>query len=245
MLSPTSSTCQSPSSNRYSTCRALQSLLASNLPTALSSSPKIIRAPPHLGSPIVLKSGPRAQPKKAKSHTMPEAKITKSQPRTPPRSNLKRRRSFSDDDDGPARDQENVEHARPSTPKRQRTCPPTLPLGLEREDFDALKPVATPPHTPEAKPPPARACRGDNDPEWSTGDDSALVALILNKLRLRQSDWDECARRLGKEKDSIGKRWAHLLGDGEVGLRRGSGQQKRGNVHKMEFGPPLPAVPRE
>lgn len=135
-------------------------------------------------------------------------------------------------------------HSRPSTPKRQRTCPPTLPLGLEREDFDALKPVATPPRTPEAKPSCAPQGQEKDDAEWSTGDDSALVALILNKLRLRQSDWDECARKLGKEKDSIGKRWAHLLGDGEVGLRRGSGKQKRGNVHKMEFGPPLPAVPR-
>lgn len=68
------------------------------------------------------------------------------------------------------------------------------------------------------------------------------MALILNKLRLRQSDWAECARKLGKEKDSIGKRWAHLLGDGEVGLRRGSGEQRRGNVRRMEFGPLLPGV---
>lgn len=66
------------------------------------------------------------------------------------------------------------------------------------------------------------------------------MALILNKLRLRQSDWDDCARKLGKEKDSIGKRWAHLLGDGEVGLRRGKGGLKRGYVNKMVFGPPLP-----
>lgn len=73
------------------------------------------------------------------------------------------------------------------------------------------------------------------------------MALILNKLRLRPSDWDECARELGKEKDSIGKRWAHLLGDGEVGLRRGSGKRTRGDVHKMVFGPPLPlpAAPKE
>lgn len=238
----------------YSTCRALQSLLTSNLAT-LSPSPKIIRAPPHLGSPIVLTSGPRAPPKKSKSHTLQNAKITKPQPHTPPRSNnnnhLKRRRSVGDNA-CPARDQENFPHSRPSTPKRQRICPPTLPLGLERADFDALKPVAIPPHTPEAKPslhtPAAQGKHADDDDdnsEWSTGDDSALVALILNKLRLRQSDWDECARELGKEKASIGKRWAHLLGDGEVGLRRGCGKQKRGNVHKMEFGPPLPAMVRE
>ncbi|CAF9929834.1 MAG: hypothetical protein ALECFALPRED_004461 [Alectoria fallacina] len=249
MLSPPSSTCQSPTSNRYSTCRALQSLLASNLP-ALSPSPKIIRPPPHLGSPIVLTSGPRAQPKKPKLHPVQNAKITKSQPRTPPRSNnLKRRRSFSDDA-GPARDRETIPLSRPSTPKRQRTCPPTLPLGLERSDFDALHPATTTPHTPDAKPsllaPAGQEKEQEDDSEtWSTGDDGALVALILNKLRLRPSDWDECARKLGKEKDSIGKRWAHLLGDGEVGLRRGSGRLERGNVHQMEFGPPLPRVPRE
>lgn len=251
MLSPASSTCLSPSSNMYSTCRALQSLLASNLPTP-SSRPKTIREPPHLGSPIVLTSGPRAQPKKTKLHTVPNAKVTKPQPRTPPRSNhLKRRRSFSADEDIPPRGQENTEHPRPSTPKRQRTCPPTLPLGLEPSDFDALKPTTTPPHTPEALPwqHPLQGQGKDNNEddadsksEWTTDDDSALVALILNKLRLRQSDWAECARKLGKEKDSIGKRWAHLLGDGEVGLRRGSGEQRRGNVRRMEFGPLLPGV---
>ena len=33
-----------------------------------------------------------------------------------------------------------------------------------------------------------------------------------------------------------------LVGDGEVGLRRGSGARTRGNVQEMEFGGPL--VPR-
>ena len=56
---------------------------------------------------------------------------------------------------------------------------------------------------------------------------------------MRQSDWDECARRLGKGKDSIGERWKLLVGDGEVGLRRGSGGQRRGNVQRLEFGGPL------
>lgn len=262
MLSPPSSTCQSPSSNMYSTCRALQSLLASNLPT-LSPIPKIIRAPPHLGSPIVLTSGPRAQPRKTKSHTVQNAKITK----PPPRSNLKRRRSFSvhGDEDGkhplplPRDNQENTQNPRPSTPKRQRTCPPSLPLGLNRKDFDALNPpvltTTTTPHTPEATTNPSSSSSShhtppnqepetekdndDDESEWSATDDSALVSLILNKLRLRPSDWDDCARKLGKEKDSIGRRWKHLLGDGEVGLRRGSGKRTRGNVSRMEFGPLL------
>lgn len=33
-----------------------------------------------------------------------------------------------------------------------------------------------------------------------------------------------------------------LVGDGEVGLRRGKGGRMRGNVVKMEFGGPLRAV---
>lgn len=60
--------------------------------------------------------------------------------------------------------------------------------------------------------------------------------MILHKLRLRQSDWDDCARKLGKGKDSIGERWKMLVGDGEVGLRRGKGGRKRGKVGEMEFG---------
>ncbi|CAF9904568.1 hypothetical protein IMSHALPRED_000109 [Imshaugia aleurites] len=244
----------------YSTCRALQSLLATNLPTLSPQSPKTIRAPPHLGSPIALTSGPRAQPKKPKSHTVQNAAITKpSQPRTPPRRNLKRRRSFSDcsPSDPPPPSQE---PSRPSTPKRQRTHPPTLPLGLSPSDFFALSnPATTPPHTPLAKHPPLHDQKPTTTPSssssissspstthsWSTTDDSALVSLILSKLRLRQSDWDECARELGKEKDSIGRRWAHLLGDGEVGLRRGRGNRVRGDVCVMQFGPLLPRVGME
>ncbi|KAM0804723.1 hypothetical protein BDR22DRAFT_918561, partial [Usnea florida] len=263
MLSPSSSTCQSPNStNMYSTCRALQTLLTSNLPT-LTPSPKTIRAPPHLGSPIALTSAPRAaQPmKKTKSHAAQPAKATTSRPpRTPPRSNLKRRRSSIDDQRAPSPDHENLQHApgrnnqeilqqhlRPSTPKRQRTYPPTLPLGLNRSDFAALPSPTTPPHTPSPKPPSSSSCDPENQsqnntnnttnntttndsPPWSTHDDSALVALILSKLQLRQSDWDECARRLGKGKDSIGKRWRFLLGDGGVGLRRGRGERRRGGV---------------
>ena len=111
MLSPPSSstTCPSPASSTFSTRRTLQSLLASNL-ASLSSTPKPIRAlspppslqppPPKLGSPIVLTSGSRAQSKNKKAHTVLNAKVMKAHPvRAPPpplRSNLKRRRSFSE-----------------------------------------------------------------------------------------------------------------------------------------------------
>ena len=89
--------------------------------------------------------------------------------------------------------------------------------------------------------------QGVND-DWTAQDDAALVSLILNKLRLRQSDWDEAARRLGKGRDSLGERWRLLAGEGgDVGkgkgrgLRRSTGGMKRRGLETMmEFGPEIP-----
>ena len=68
-----------------------------------------------------------------------------------------------------------------------------------------------------------------------------LIALILKKLDLKQEDWDECAKTLGKGRDSIGERFRLLVGNGEIGLRRGAGRKSRGVIPKMdmEFGGPL------
>lgn len=57
----------------------------------------------------------------------------------------KRRRATYEEDT--TKDQENVHapksdgYEAPSTPKRQRIAPPSIPLGLERKDFYALQPV--------------------------------------------------------------------------------------------------------
>ena len=61
---------------------------------------------------------------------------------------------------------------------------------------------------------------GEKD-DWTPEDDAALVQLILQKFRLKSSDWEDCAALLGKGRDSIGERWKVLVGEGEVGLRRG------------------------
>ncbi|KAL4900176.1 hypothetical protein BDW74DRAFT_162231 [Aspergillus multicolor] len=59
------------------------------------------------------------------------------------------------------------------------------------------------------------------DSDWTTNDDQRLVELVLQKFQLSQRDWDECARRMGKDHASVGQRWQVLVGEGNVGLRRG------------------------
>jgi predicted NAD-dependent protein-ADP-ribosyltransferase YbiA (DUF1768 family) len=49
---------------------------------------------------------------------------------------------------------------------------------------------------------------------WTDDDDRQLVAMVLGKLRLTKSDWEECARTLGKgDSRSVGKRWDDLRGN--------------------------------
>jgi len=65
------------------------------------------------------------------------------------------------------------------------------------------------------------------DGEWTPEDDTLLVDIVLEKLKLTKKDWNECARKMGKDNDSVGKRWKALVGEGEVGLRGGSGRSVR------------------
>ncbi|EEH36885.2 hypothetical protein PAAG_07303 [Paracoccidioides lutzii Pb01] len=61
----------------------------------------------------------------------------------------------------------------------------------------------------------------DPQSDWTSEDDRKLVELVLEKLKLSKRDWSECARRMGKDNDSVGRRWRALVGEGNVGLRRG------------------------
>ncbi len=194
----------------------IQRSIAANAPARLS-----LRArQPVLRSPIAMVSGSED-----------------SQPR--PRGANKRRRSFVEEfdyksDSRQASTPPPQENLAPSTPKRRRLFPPSLPRGLERADFDALQSSLN-----ETETGPATASRNpccpccfsasryfpSNDPTtrpsqqpirlysppspdvireevsgvfcgWSeTAETEAfLLALIQQKLRLRQYDWRERAR---------------------------------------------------
>jgi len=64
--------------------------------------------------------------------------------------------------------------------------------------------------------------------EWSTEEDRILVELVLEKLKLSKEEWQDCARSLGKDRGSVGKRWKSLMGAGEVGLKRNN---RRAKIH--------------
>jgi len=155
----------------------------------------------------------------------------------------KRRRALDDDmgrDDDAGlesepemmRDQETVEEdealpPRPQTPKRARVAPEALPLGLERSDYHEL-------HLDGVfKDENTRLTGTDivveaDGETWSTEEDRILVELVLEKLKLSKSEWQDCARNLGKDRSSVGRRWKSLVMNGDIGVKRSS---RRGKLH--------------
>jgi len=139
-------------------------------------------------------------------------KSSKPRPAAPPvpRGINKRRRDVTDD--GRAAMEEKDKDPKFSTPKRARLAPPELPRGIKRTDLEELE-----------SPKQNASIDEDmaDDEEWSAENDRLLVELVLEKLKLTKKDWNECARKLGKDSGSLGKRWKELVGEGHVGLRRG------------------------
>ncbi|KAH6845195.1 hypothetical protein B0I37DRAFT_379435 [Chaetomium sp. MPI-CAGE-AT-0009] len=132
----------------------------------------------------------------------------------------------------------------PHTPKRARIAPEVIPLGLERADYHSL-------HSSFSS---TFSSSSDNDNSaadttttttttergtdvvletdgsaWSTEEDRMLVELVLEKLKLTKSDWQDCARTLGKDRGCLGRRWKSLMLNGDVGLKRGA--LRRGRIH--------------
>ena len=142
---------------------------------------------------------------------MSRTKISKKVAKPAPRGANKRSRDITDDGNTA------VDHKdgdlKFSTPKRMRLAPPELPLGVKRADFEGLE-------SPKQGTSPATK-HSAADEKWSAEDDRLLVKVVLEKLKLTEDDWNECAKKLGKESGSIGKRWMELVGKGHVGLRRG------------------------
>lgn len=183
----------------------------------------------------------RSRKADANGEAIPRKKVVK-RPAAPPRGINKRRRAVEDDvgrdDDidsdleiGSADNQDQSQDAdessfRPSTPKRARIAPEVIPLGLERNDFHNL-------HTSngeEESTVEGTEVEIEADGEkWSKEDDRILVELVLEKLKLSKTDWQDCARSLGKDRSSIGRRWRSLMINGDVGLK--SSRSRRGKIH--------------
>ncbi|PGH18270.1 hypothetical protein AJ79_00609 [Helicocarpus griseus UAMH5409] len=218
------------------TCRALQSLLNSS-PV---SSPRRAK-PERLQSPLHVRHQPitRAQ------------KVMKPAQKAPRGINKRRRDVYEDDSDLEiiGRDIEDGF----STPKRRRRAPIELPMGLARSDFRSLEspleqgrsmsPSRGRIHTNDDTKHDCdeqlwRPNNGDNNDDipsdvhsdWTSEDDRRLVELVLEKLKLSKRDWNECARKMGKDNDSVGRRWKALVGEGNVGLRKGR-RMVRGRIH--------------
>lgn len=146
----------------------------------------------------------------------------------------KRRRAADEDEedlselDSDAEDaREDVMNFRPSTPKRARLAPESLPLGLERGDFHALH-LQQMGEPSQSQPRVEREVVESVENEWSTEEDRILVELVLEKLKLSKEEWQDCARSLGKDRGSVGKRWKSLMAGGDVGLKRNS---RRAKIH--------------
>lgn len=138
----------------------------------------------------------------------------------------------------PAEEKENFERIY-VTPKRHRRAPLLMPLGLSAEDFDALADDSSADHDEQVSLPTPGPQAGDSTSHepwtldelgnWTAADDRLLVETVLEKLKLSKREWNDCARRLGKDKDTLGKRWKMLVVEGNVGLRRG-GRLRRTNL---------------
>jgi hypothetical protein len=125
------------------------------------------------------------------------------------------------------------------TPKRRRRIPLAMPLGLSADDFRALEaPVEEaeldmPSASPNAHQLDDDSAYGSSpspdDGAWTDADDRMLVDTVLEKLKLSRRDWNDCARVLDKDRDSLERRWTLLIGEGNIGLRRG-GRTTRANL---------------
>ncbi|CAK7266542.1 hypothetical protein SEPCBS57363_002141 [Sporothrix epigloea] len=116
---------------------------------------------------------------------------------------------------------------RPQTPKRARIAPEALPLGLARSDFHELHANGIPDESKRAGTLVEREADGET---WSIEDDHMLVELVLEKLKLSKEEWQDCARSMGKDRHSVGRRWKSLMLHGDIGLKPSS-RIRRSKIH--------------
>ncbi|CRK19833.1 hypothetical protein HYQ46_003398 [Verticillium longisporum] len=233
--------------NIFNTCRSLQSLLTTPPPPERAQLTQLPTPPmAHAPSPIKLRLRPRApRPDNSSApDSRPRKKIVK---RAPPRGANKRRRGADDDlgrmdltsdDDSDNQIEADSESdadvpampAAPSTPKRARIAPEVIPLGLARTDYHNLH-AASDTNLPLLNLAQGNGVEVERDGEhWSTEDDRILVELVLEKLRLSKTEWQDCARSLGKDRNSLSRRWRSLMAQGDVGLKP-TRASRRGKLH--------------
>lgn len=238
------------SSDIFTTCRALQNRLSANM---AQSSFCASRAPTLLPSPTLSLSanipsakslGAKQPSKKPSSKIRITVETRDTILQEPLRGTKKRRRSVSDDE---ARDSTTGEASNaPSTPKRQRMAPLSLPLGLQREDFEDLS--QSPPadralcdRSPNAFPASAvkpsgrvktspRAQSTLSPSTYST----SLATLILGKLSLREEAFKDFESSTGDMDD----RWRSWIAAAEMArgrrirremvIRRGGRRERKG-----------------
>ncbi|KAJ9612296.1 hypothetical protein H2200_003893 [Cladophialophora chaetospira] len=201
-----------------SSCRALQAILGG--PSVMQHTAP--NPPQQLSNPFALAEKPRVD----KGNAMPTH-----------RSANKRRRSEFEEDINMEDCQRTPEQIR--TPKRRRRVPLSMPLGLSADDFRALETpteeieLDMPTSSPQARNSDDDSAYGSSpspeEGDWDEVDDRALVDTVLEKLKLSRRDWNDCARILGKDRDSLERRWSLLVGEGSIGLRRG-GRISRTNL---------------
>ncbi|KAF5674667.1 hypothetical protein FHETE_2830 [Fusarium heterosporum] len=216
--SPPAFSSQSSFANIMTTCRSLQSLLSTPAPITTNFNPAPshtqLPTPPlaHAAPPLKLRLRPRPQ----RREPVGPKKVTK---RAAPRAAIKKRRVADDDMDryssasescseSPSR--HSMEQVVPATPKRTRIAPEQLPLGLDRSDFHNM-------HFRQG----ARLFNEEDSDEedWSAEDDRILIELVLEKLRLSKTEWQDCARNLGRDRHAVDRRWKALLLNGDIGLK--------------------------
>lgn len=129
------------------------------------------------------------------------------------------------EDEESGEEQQLDEPIRPSTPKRMRFAPEIIPLGLERSDFHDLRLAEV---EAQGETVLQSVENSNHNNEWSTEEDRLLVELVLEKLKLTKSEWQDCARSLGKDRESVGRRWKSLMGVGDVGLKN---RPRRARIH--------------
>lgn len=222
--SPPSLSTQSAFGNILSTCRSLQSLMAppdeplmplESTATALPTPPMSHAEPP----PLKLRLRPRSRDEGERA---PRVRVAKRGAR-----GNKRRRV---EEDGRETEESEVDDdvegmEAPQTPKRGRIAPEVMPLGLARGDYHDL-------HLQDRESAQGLgiSAHDESDDEWTAEDDRVLVELVLEKMRLSRSDWQDCARSLGRDKHGVGRRWKSLMASGEVGLKSSRGG-RRARLH--------------